>query len=79
MAASMCSVVAFADHIASTAVATACASPAILSAMQSAPATSSPGNTPTRDVPQSANPIASAAFIRARRLAPQDSFRSCPS
>ena len=79
IAASVCSVVAFVDHIVSTAAATVCASPAILSATQSTPATLSPGSTPTRDDQRNAKPIAYAAFIRARHLAPQDSFRSCPS
>ena len=48
IAATLCLVVAFPDHIASTAAATVCVSPAILSATQSRPAMSSPGSTPTR-------------------------------
>jgi hypothetical protein len=51
IAASMCSAGVFADHTASTAVATVFACPATLSVTQSPPAMSSPGSTPTPDAP----------------------------
>lgn len=79
MAATICSVVVFADHIASMAVATVRASPVILSGTQPRTATWSNGSTRTRDDPQSAKPIGFAACIRAGRLAWQASSRSCRS
>jgi hypothetical protein len=72
-------VVAFEGHIASTAVATVCASPATSSATPSTLGTSNPGSTQTRDDPQSGKPIGYAVYIRARPLVLQDSFRFCPS
>jgi hypothetical protein len=70
---------AFADHIASKAVATACAFPAILSVMRFRPAMSRTGSAPTRDGLLNAKLIDCAACILKRRLARQASSHFYPS